>query len=49
MPSVSVHSCSALVWILSSKKEENHQKVNVERGVATRRAQNNGVAYDEAT
>ena len=41
--SVSVRSCSAFVWILSSKKllflEENHQKVGVERGVPTRRAQ----------
>ena len=39
MPSVSVRSCSAFVWILSF---ENHQKSNtvgVERGVATRRAQ----------
>ena len=46
MPSVSVHSCSAFVWKISSKNllilEENHQKSNnvgVERGVATRRAQ----------
>ena len=46
MPSVSVRSCSAFVWKISSKNlliiEENHQKSNnvgVERGVATRRAQ----------
>ena len=40
MPSVSVRSCSAFVWILSSKnQEESHKKVGVERGVATRSAQ----------
>ena len=45
MSLVSVRSCSAFVWKISSKNllilEENHQKVNVgvERGVATRRAQ----------
>ena len=46
MSSVSVCSCSAFVWKISSKNllilEENHQKSNnvgVERGVATRRAQ----------
>ena len=46
MPSVSVRSCSAFVWKISSKKllilEENHQKSNnvgVERGMAIRRAQ----------
>ena len=43
MPSVSVRSCSAFVWKLSSKnlkkiiKQSNN--VGVERGVATRRAQ----------
>ena len=36
MPSVSVRSCSAFVWKMSS--EENHQKSN-NVGVATRRAQ----------
>ena len=46
MPSVSVRSCSAFVWKISSKNllilEENRQKSNnvgVERGVAIRRAQ----------
>ena len=46
MPSVSVRSCSAFVWKISSKNllilEENRQKSNnvgVERGVATRWAQ----------
>ena len=45
MSSVSVRSCSAFVWKISSKNllflEENHQSnnVGVERGVATRSAQ----------
>ena len=43
MPSVSVRFCSAFIWKISSKNlhilEENHQKVGVEGGVATRRAQ----------
>ena len=49
MPSVSVRSCSAFVWKISSKnllifiKKANN--VGVERGVATRRAQMVHVAY----
>ena len=43
MPSVSVRSCSAFVWKISSKNllfwNKKSNNVGVERGVATRRAQ----------
>ena len=39
MASVSVRSCSAFVWKLSSKTRRKSSNMGVERGVATRRAQ----------